>query len=1125
MRKGKLFAASLLALGLLGMADAEAQSGYARGSKLATGSWHKIAVAEAGIYTITTADVAQLLGTPCSGIALFGAAGGMLNASNMASHPDDLVPAAIEVVDVNGNGTFEAEDCILFYGEGAGVWRYNSSDKLFEYTPHAYAIYNYYFLTTGYSPADSALRLQTATYTATTSAAIGTYTAVALYHEERLNPVEGGPLWMADRLSASLPSRSYALTLPQAPEGGHATVRYGLAHISNYSGQFGFEAGGETWANHFDAYTTYNTFSRSIATTSSRVEMELTYTPRESGAMGYLDFIELSAEVPLTYLGGQQLLRCTQQEGAVGWFEGTGYAEGLRLWDVSEPSQPRNIPLQSSGGSGFGFAAPTATPRTFVAFTQASAMHPGSIEAVPNQDIHGAEVPDYVIVTHRAFEAQAEKLANLHRAQEGLVVLVVDQEEVFNEYSSGRPDPIAIRQMMRNLRAKDPSGQKPRHLLLFGKGTYDNRNILGSNQLCAITYQYGGSTLSDVSAYPSDDVYGYLDDNTAGVFEGSLSVGIGRLPAKTVAEAEHLVDKIEGYMSKRDFAQSGVRGDWRNQVTLLADDADPSTPGDTVFASDAEKMAQSIRAKYPELNIDKIYADAYIQQSGASGSYYPEVNNALRQRMNYGTLLLNYIGHGSDKYIGTERYMEFSDIEQYSNTDRLAFFVTSTCSFGHYDLVDDICGAEAFLLAKAAGVGILTAARPIHHSHPFNSRACLYALDASNTIGEALLKAKNEVSVAHCIALLGDPALRLSIPTGEVVVTRINGHLVDPETTDSAQVLSRVEVEGEIRGSDGTLDTGFDGTIYPIVFDRQTQSSTLANDNDSTEVEFLQQKSILYKGRQSVSGGRFAYSFVIPKDVSYHYDYAKLSHYARSSNNNDASGQYSNIMFGGLDQTAEPTGGHPSVRLYIGDTNFRSGGLTNETPTVYAILADSAGINTAGSGIGHDITATIDGNPYSTVILNDYYEPSILDSRYGEVRYTLGKLEDGPHTLTIKCWNIFNLSGSATIDFVVANDRQQQIGQLSATPNPAHERTSIRIEHNAGTAVLSATVDIYDIRGAHLRQLHAAATTDGSCVVALPWDFRAANGTQVPCGVYVARATLVTSTGDMLTQTAKVVRN
>ena len=1105
---------------------AVAQGNYASHSKLAEGNWYKIAVSNTGVYMLTTTDLAELNGTPCNRIALFGAPGGMLSANNMAAHPDDLVPAAIEVVDKNSNGLFEAEDYILFYGEGPSVWRYNSTDQLFEYQMHAYANYNYYFLTPNYTQTETSIRIESSDLTPNTNTTISNYTALAFFHEDKVNPVEGGELWMADKFSSSLNSRNYSLTFPGVPTNGSAEIRYGLGHISDYSGQYDMQSETENWSNTFNAYTTYNTFRRNVALAGSKkLSLTVTYTPRESGGTGFLDFIEASALIPLAYQGGQQHIRNTQmiQEDNIVQFAGTGYRDGMRLWDVSTPNLPINIELQPSETGGFTFSAAVAQPGTFIAFTSDDAMHPKSIEHVANQNIHGAEVPDYVIVSHRDFVSQAERLANLHRQKEGLKVLVVSQEEVFNEYSSGRPDPIAIRQMLRNMRSNDAEKQKPRYLLLFGKGTYDNRNLLGGNQRTAITYQYPSLVLNETSAYPSDDVYGYIDDSTQGIFEGRLTVSIGRLPAKTAAEAEHLVDKIDGYMNKRDFTQSNIRGDWRNYVTLLADDADPSNGSDSVFASDAEKMAREIMARYPHINIDKIFADAYEQQSGVDGSYYPDVNNALRQRLNYGTLLLNYIGHGSDKYIGTERYMEFSDIEKYTNTDRLAFFVTSTCSFGHYDLVGDICGAEAFLLADAAGIGILTAARPIHHSHGFNSRACIYALDPNNAIGDALRLAKSQVSVSHCIALLGDPALHLSIPNKEVVVTHVNGRAVKSDVVDSAKVLSRVTIEGEIRNDNGTVATDFNGTIYPIVFDRQVKSSTLANDNDSTEVTFYQQKNILYKGRETVTNGHFTYSFIIPRDVAYHYDYAKLSHYARSQDD-DATGQYGNIMFGGFDDEAELTELHPTVTLYINDSNFRNGGLTNETPTLFAHLSDSIGINAAGSGIGHDITAIIDNNPYSTVTLNDYYEPDIYDSRSGDVYYTMGKLDEGPHTLTVKCWNIFNYSGSATISFVVANDRQSLIGDFAAAPNPAHDHTTIRVEHNMTNYVQSAIIDIYDLRGSHLCQFVPTLANNG-CVIACPWDFRTSTGAMVPKGIYIARLQLTTTAGEVLTKTTKVIRN
>ena len=672
-------------------------------------------------------------------------------------------------------------------------------------------------------------------------------------------------------------------------------------------------------------------------------------------------------------------------------------------------------------------------------------------------------------------------------------------------------------------RPNDSDTLLPRYLLLFGKGTFDNRNLLNANQNTVITYQSNNSFGDESSVYPSDDLYGYLDDNAVGDFEGEMSLGIGRLPAKSADEANHMVDKIRRYLNRSDLSHGSIRGDWRNYVALLADDADPSCPYDSVFTSDSEITARRIKALFPHFNIDRIYADSFVQQSGADGSYYPDVNNALRQRINYGCLLLNYIGHGSSNYIGTERYMEISDIEKYTNTDCLTFFVTSTCSFGRYDQLQDICGAEAFLLADAAGIGIISASRPIHHTQRFNTALCLYMLDPYNSAGDALRLAKNGSSVSHSIALLGDPALHLSIPRNEVRVTHINQRPVNPMVVDSAEVLSQVTVEGDIIAPDGLPLSDFNGTIYPIVFDREVKCRTLANDNDSTEVNFVQQKNILYKGRDIVTNGHFSYSFIIPRDVAYNYDYAKLSHYATNDLDN-ATGQYGNIMFGGFNDEMVLTEFHPTVELFIDDTTFRNGGLTNETPTLYARLSDSVGINAAGCGLGHDITAIIDGNPYSTVTLNDFYEPDIDDSRRGEVRYTLGKLENGPHTLTVKCWNIFNYSGSATINFVVANDRTAQVGQFTAAPNPAHDHTTLRIEHNLTDQIVSATATLYDIRGRLIRTLDLTPAA-GGCVIAYPWDFTASDGTALPKGVYIARCIITTTSGQTLSQNTKIVRN
>ena len=1094
-------------------------------SRLSVGTWYRILVTQTGIYKLTAAELPALSGTRTAQIALYGAPGDQLTTQITDDLPDDLLPAAIEVSDANGNGVFDGQDYLLFYAEGPNVWRYVADDQRFEFQMHSYATRNCYYLTTTYStPAGDAasLRVKASQATSSNQGELSSYTGVAVMHDDKVNPNDGGQAWVGDKFTSSVRERTYDLVLPGIQAGTTIMARYGLASSSTGIAGFEMKYNSDARQHQLSSGSAYNTFIETFTPrTSSTIALTCTFRPTESNAVGYIDFIELNALAPLSYPGGQWTVRNTQRVGTGNRcrFAATGNGANLKVWDVTHPSQPEALTVQNNG-SGFTFTAPAEEPGTYIAFRESDALKPANITQIENQDLHGSEVPDLVIVTHADFVAEAERLADLHRLKDGMTVLVATQEEVFNEFSSGRKDPVAVRQLVRCMKAKeDSNSHSVKYLLLFGKGTYDNRNLLGREDRTVVTYQTPPSGDFSGGAYPSDDLYGLLG-NSAGSSQ-TLDISIGRLPAKNAAEARHMVDKIEGYMENKDFGRSDIRGDWRNYVCLLSDDADPSCPGDTVFAHSNEVTAQQIKSQYPQYNIDRIYADAYIQQSGADGSYYPDVNNALRQRINYGCLLLNYIGHGSNLYIGTERFMLPSDIERYSNTDRLTFFVTSTCSFGRYDQADEVSGGESFLLADAAGIGVVAAARPIAHIQRFNTDVCLFALDPANTIGDALRLAKNRTAVARCITLLGDPALHLSIPKNEVVVTKINERAVDSARTDSAEVLSRVTVEGEVRNAEGTLLTDFEGEVYPIVFDREVSCRTLANDNDSTEVNFKQQKNILYKGRTAVTAGRFSYSFIVPRDVSYHYDYAKLSHYARSEMDH-ASGQYGNIMFGGLDETVVIDELHPTVRLYLNDSTFRNGGITNETPTLYATLTDSVGINAAGSGLGHDITATIDGNSYSMVTLNDFYEPSIADSRNGTVTYTLGKLEEGYHTLTLKCWNIFNFSGSATIEFYVANDKNPRMARACAAPNPAKGHTTLRVEHNMGACMKDCRIDIYNSIGAKVRTF-TPTPVEGSSVVTVDWNFTSDSGAPLSTGLYIMRATATTTDDDEIAETAKIV--
>lgn len=1107
-------------LAALLLAPTIARSQHREHSVLASGTWYKMAIGKTGVYKIGTSDIAGLSGKPIQQIALYGQPGGMLSLSNSSQRPDDLAEIPITINDQNSNGTFDNNDYILFYAQTADVWNLTTNNR-FEYSKNIYSEYNYVFLTT---TATNGRRIQPISHQGTATDTITQYTAYGTWHNDLTNTHRSGQIWVGEKFNQSIDSRTFTIAMHQRTSASTLEVRLAVASTESSGSTFSVTHNGITRNLYLSADTKHKIFYETFGSSAGgALTFDIRYQGGGNQAAGYLDFIEANINTPLTYPGQQFTFRSKTVTPAnnVFLFTISNTPDNLIVWDVTQPTNIRALFTQTESGT------TTFTYRNnpigeFVAFQPSSQLYtPASIQHIDNQDIHGSTTPDYVIVTLPEYLEQAQQLATLHTIYDGMDVLVATDEAIYNEFSSGRQDPMAIREMLIMFERRDP--QITRYLLLFGKGTYDNRNIGGSSTPSLIAYQSYNSFDADGKSYVTDHIYGYLGENEQGYSHETIDIGIGRLPATTQEEATFLVDKTERYMTKADLATPDNRGDWRNYVALLADDADPSCGGDTVFTTSSEKTALQIKQHYPNLNVDCLYADAYIQQSGAIGSYYPDLNNALKKRMDYGCLLLNYIGHGSIEYIGTERYMMIDDMNGYTNFDRLPFFVTSTCSFGHFDMPDSICGAEAFILAPAAGIGVIAAARPIGHIQKFNTELCMNALNPQYRVGDALRQAMNNTRVAQCITLLGDPALRLSFPNNEVAVTAINQREVSPDRNDTATVLSEVTIKGEIQNSEGEKLTHFNGTLFPIVFDREGQYRTLANDNEGTEVAFTQQKNILYKGRCEVTDGQFEYKFIVPRDVAYSYDYGKLSHYARSNDSpDDASGNYRNILFGGYNEDASEYSDRPTVRLYLNDSTFRDGGITDSNPSIFAILSDSAGINSVGSGLGHDITATLDNNGANIMVLNDFYETDFHNPKNGYINYKLTDLTPGPHTLTLKAWNIFNLSGSDTITFYVKGGDTLTIGDFYATPNPASNQTELRIEHNIPNHIAQIEIVVYNMQGMAVKHFRPEPTPGSYVITSGIWNFGSDAGYRLPQGLYIARAILTTQNGETLTATTKI---
>ena len=1077
---------------------------YPTVSPLAAGDIYSIAIDASGVYRLGGDEASLLTGRSTDAVSVWGHNGDMLPEQNGDGMAHRLQQIPVWVNDQNGNGIFDNGDYLLFYGEGVDCWRYVNG--AYRHQRHAYATENRYFLVIG-AGCHKLDTLQPDPSQAMDT--VRTYIYVDAHDNDLVNIFKTGQVWLGERFSSSVTSRTITLSLPSAPLSDAVDVKMALANDGANNAQFLISANGSSKTLTINKSTVYQKVETTYPSNGSGTfNIKFDYTPPISSANAYLDYVEISAPTTISYHGRQEILRFSQDDMAkpMGRYIVVNGNANLRAWDITAWDSVYEVPVVQQA-DGYHFLNRRDGSRQVVLFSKDNLMSPRSVTKIDNQNIASSDVPDMVIIAPQPFVGYAERLANLHRILDGMDVTVLTDQQVYNEFSSGKCDPLAFRELLRGF-AKNNNGTHPRHILLFGKGTYDPRNLLGSNGINLVVGESQFSFSDNGNAYCSDDPIGYLDDGESGSPNDDLDVAIGRLPVKNQSEAELIVNKIEQYMTRADLASGQTQGDWRNSIVLLADDADPGATNDTLFAHDAERLATSIKTTYPQFTINRIYADAYSQQSGSIGSYYPEVNNTLKQHMDYGCLLMNYIGHGSTKYIGTERYVEADDINSYTNDKRLTFLITSTCTFGRHDMTDDICGAEQFIFAPAAGIGIISASRPIVHQESFNTKLCMLTLDPENSVGEAWMKAKNSIAVSHCISLIGDPALHLSHPAKNIKITDINGKSIDTAVCDTATVLSEVVIKGAVYDKNGAVDESFNGTLYATVYDREKVTHTQANDNEGSEISFKQQKSILYRGQHSVQNGRFTYHFIVPRDVSYEYAAGKMSHYAFCESD-DATGAYDKLFFGGIDTNQVFSESRPTVRLYLNDSTFRSGGSSDSSPLLYAILEDSVGINSVGSGLGHDITATIDNNGNSIITLNNFYQPDLRDSRRGTVSYRLTDLSEGWHTLSLKAWNIFNHSNSATIKFFVQTADRPEVLSFFCHPNPASEKTSLRVEHNCPDAIDGITIEIFDMHGSKLRE-YKPVPIDGSYVSGpITWDFTDGHGHKVAPGIYLARLTYI----------------
>jgi len=1100
-------------------------------SVLASGTWYKIAVSNTGLHKVTHNDLKEL-GVPMSGlrsssIALFGNGGGMLNDVNLQLLTSDLMECPIMIVD--NNGVFNESSYFVFYAQGPHTWEYNNGQFAHKY--NVYSDNAYYFINVDAGIGEKK-RIQTKNFQdQTENGTITSFIHYDFYEKDVMNFGESGRDWFDEAFYAN-ETKTYNFVLPELHDN---RVRLKIRAATTSKSSSGFEL---SWGGHREtfpllalpstssAYARESTFDQDVPFSSGNVSLTLKYNSPQSSTSAHLDYIEIQAKCRLRIINNAMPFAVTDNIGTsnISLITLENASPQTKVWDVTEHNAVYALQGNLSGVR-FSFKTPTDKQRNFIAFNGASYHSVIRIGKVTNQNLHGFRNVDMVIVSHPNFLSEARRLAQFRAKENNIKVEVVTPEQVYNEFSSGAQDPVAIRNFMRYLHDND--SQTIKYLLLFGRPSYDYRRRVTSTQLFVPNFQNvrhpAATSISEVNS--CDDFFGVL----GALNQDIVNIAVGRFPVSTLAQAKTAVDKTINASTRHRIATQHASqvpnfGDWRNVITFVADDKDTDTHA--AHIRNAEVSAKEIETKYSIFNLDKIYCDAYPVVSYAGGKRYPDVNKAINMRMEKGTLAIAYFGHGGGNGWAEARILEISDINSWKNKYNQPLMITLTCSFGWYDKPASSPAELAFLNDNGGASALITTSRDVFANTAYGrnlfDQMGSKLNDRYKTVGEIQRFAKNNAGGAtgdaNAIYLMGDPAMKINIPNRNVQTDEILGE--DLQRIDTLKALTKVTVKGRITDDFGSTLTSFNGNIYPSIFDKSVTQKTLGSPPTDI-VEFNVQKNVIFKGNATVANGQFEFSFFVPKDINFEYGKGKISYYA-TSENDDAGDYYNNFIIGGLSDRPIPEKGGPEIRIYLNDEKFVSGGITNQNPILLLKLKDEYGINTTGNGIGHDLVAILDNNIEKQMVLNDYYLADQDSYNSGTVRYPLQNLSPGTHTLKVRAWDIFNNPAETSIDFVVKSDEKLELAHVLNYPNPFTTKTSFFFEHNQPLEAFDILVHIFTISGKLVKTIHDTQFLEGTRSKAIEWDGRDQFGDRIGKGVYLYRLTVRNSQGEIAEKIEKI---
>ncbi|HET6511407.1 MAG TPA: type IX secretion system sortase PorU [Candidatus Kapabacteria bacterium] len=808
-------------------------------------------------------------------------------------------------------------------------------------------------------------------------------------------------------------------------------------------------------------------------------------------------------------------------------------AAGGAVWDITDPFTPRSIAhADGSGKITASIQGRDGALRQFISFSEQSIQRVAvsklsRIDEPKLRATIGQQGATNIIVTPEALLEQANELKALRekggQATEPIKTAVILLEDIYREFGYGAKDPVAIRDFMAYVyRNTLRNGTDvPMFLTLFGSGHNDNQNRVTSVPVRIPVYLLPGTehieslrSGTDKST-PDDSYYGRLTPKT-GLSAMDPDVGVGRLSAQTIDEAGVIVSKLKRYET------SSATGPWRSRISMVIDDKiyNAGERDPLLHLVDAEATMPHIPSR---MQINKVYGMGYQTVYTSGGRRKPEMEVAVDDAFNGGSIITGFIGHGNPKVWTHESiFLVPSTINKLNNHDKLTFVAMATCDFAEYDNYSEVSGGVQMLLRPSGGaVSMLGTSRSVYGGEPLYptffeglfSVPCESAY-GTNNVGTALVISKRNRLDTNPVwfYLQGDPAMRLLVPKQYAVVDSVNNIEVS-KAVSIIPALSEVKVSGRISNtcdSIAGIDPSFNGQAIITLFDTKstvTRVTHFTNGLDPWTDVYPIEGPILYRGSATVKDGRFTARFIVPRDIKFDTSNAKISVIAFADDSRSALGAYERVKLAGSDPSLviDDSSG-PELKVYIGTRAFRSGDVVPMTSNIIVDVKDEMGLNTSTASVGHSFIAWVDDASERSVNMAENYVSEQDNFRIGTAT-TKMSLPAGRHLLRVRAFDALNNPSFAEVEFVAKDSDPFKVYNATAYPNPMKDHMTVSFMHPlASGSLVDATLDIYSSDGRLVRTVVAPGTA--SNIVEISWDGDDDTGAAISQGAYTYRITV-----------------